>query len=447
MLRCLGQMLGFMLLVTLVIWIPCAVYTVISWDYMSKEDTYTELDREFYEKLRPLVVPSFLQVQLQAAADDSETEKNLTILRDAIDHTDAEVWANISADLVSIDRVQEQFEANAVVAVEYFSDDREFFDVRFDSAILREALGGQQGRDAVVQMMDSWDNCSPSQETEINLYLAGDSNTFPFCQPRNPTAQAAMETRVQSYMNVLADSLPDQFILRNEITKGGNTTLTEVDQTFEEVRKGVLFFDRLTPMAALVPLMLFALLIMVAVRSAKDFFLWGGLTFAVSGLFVFIPLFAWLSNLVSSPQAIATNPMEQLAGDAIIAFQRSIAQDMLGPLGVFGIGMLVMGVMGIVIAAIIRGPDEAPEQQMFYLTPNPNMAYPQAPMMPPPTQSFGSTPSPRPTPPPIPRPPTPPPAPKPPTDSQESNVVVDFADDKTITPSDSNPFKDDANQA
>lgn len=445
MLRCLGQMLGFMLLVTLVIWIPCAVYTVVSWDYMSKEDTYTNLDREFYEKLRPLVIPSFLGVQIQGAEDDSETEKNLTVLRDAIDHTDADVWANISADLVSIDRVQEQFESNAVVAVEYFNDDREFFDVRFDSAILRETLGGQQGRDAVVRMMDSWDNCSSSQETEISQYLAGDTETFPFCQPRNPDNQAEMQQRLQGYMNVLADSLPDQFILRNEITKGGDTTLTEVDQSFEEVRKGVLFFDRLTPLAGLVPIMLFSLLVMVAVRSAKDLFLWGGLTFAVSGLFVFIPLFAWLSNLVSSPQAIATNPMEQLAGDAIIAFQRSIAQDMLGPLGVLGIGMLIIGVMGIVIAAVIRGPEEPPEQQMFYLTPNPNMAYPQA-MMPPQTQSFGSTPSPRPTPPPVPRPPTPPPVPKPPTDSQESNIVVDFADDKTITPSDST-FKDDEGQS
>jgi hypothetical protein len=160
---------------------------------------------------------------------------------------------------------------------------------------------------------------------------------------------------------------------------------------------------------------------------------------------VFIPLFAWLSNLVSSPQAITTNPMEQLAGDAIIAFQRSIAQDMLGPLGVIGIGMLIVGVMGIVIAAVIRGPEEAPEQQMFYLTPNPNMGYPQA-MMPTQTPSFGSTPSPRPTPPPVPRPPTPPPMPKPVKDSQEANVIVDFADDKTITPSDSNPFKDDVDQ-
>lgn len=446
MLRCLGQMLGFMLLVTLVIWIPCAVYTVVSWDYMSKEDTYTQLDREFYEKLRPLVIPSFLQVQIKGAEAGSETEKNLTTLRDAIENTDADVWANISADLISLDRVQEQFEANAVVVVEYFNDDREYFDVRFDSAILRETLGGPQGSDAIVQMMDSWDNCSPSQETEINQYLAGNSEAFPFCQPRNPSNQTAMQQRFQGYMSALADSLPDQFILRNEITKDGDTTLTEVDQSFEEARKGVLFFDRLMPLAGLVPIMLFSLLVIVAVRSTKDLFLWAGLTFAISGLFVFIPLFAWLSNLVSSPEVITTNPMEQLAGDALIAFQRSIAQDMLGPLGGVGIGMLIIGVMGIVLAAVIRGPEETPEQQMFYLTPNPNMAYPQA-MMPPATQSFGSTPAPRPTPPPVPRPPTPPPVPKPVKDSQESNAVVDFSDDKTITPSDSNPFKDEEDQS
>ncbi|MBI5929124.1 MAG: hypothetical protein HY862_07440 [Chloroflexi bacterium] len=447
MLRCLGQILGFMLLATLVIWIPCAVYVLVSWDYMSKENTYTQLDREFYEKLRPLVIPAFLQAQINGADDGSDTERNLTLLREAINNTDADVWDNISADLVSIDRVQEQFETNAVVAVEYFNDKREYFDVTFDSATLRETLNGPQGSQAIVQMMDSWDNCSPSQETEVNDYLAGTADSIPFCQPRNPTAQQALQQNLQGYMNLLADSLPDQFILRNEITNHQTSTLKEVDQSFEEVRKGVLFFDRLLPLAGLVPLMLFALLVMVAVRSFKDFFLWGGLTLAISGLFVFIPLFAWLSNLVSSPQAITTNPLQQLAGDAIIAFQRSIAQDMLGPLGVLGIGMLILGVMGIVIAAVVRGPEDEPEQQMFYLTPNPNMGYPQGPMMPPPTQTLGSTPAPRPTPPPVPRPVTPPPAPKPPTDSQESNIVVDFGDDKTITPSDSNPFKDEAGQA
>lgn len=446
--RCLGQMLGFMLLVTLVVWIPCALYVGVSWGFMSNENTYSNLDREFYENLRPLVIPAFLEAEIHAAQDNSQTQEGLLLLQSAIENTDAETWQNISADLISLDRVQEQFEDNASIVVEYFNDDREFFDVRFNTAVLRQTLGGPAGEQAVTRMIGSWESCSPTQETQVSSYLAGETDSLPYCQPRNPELRQTLQTRLQGAVGLLANTLPDQFILRDQIVNEEETTLADVDKSFENARKVALSVERLLPLGFLVTVMLLALLVIVAVRSAKDFFLWTGLTFAISGLFVFVPLFAWLSNLVSSPEPFTNNLLEQLAGEAIIAFQRSIAQEMLGVLGVLGIGMLIMGVVGIVIAAVLRGPTDEPEQQMFYLTPNPAYTPTPMPQMMPPMPSTPHvpptpTPHPRPTPPPDPRLVTPPPMPAPPTDSQERQVRVDFADDVTITPSDSNPFKDE----
>jgi hypothetical protein len=206
-----------------------------------------------------------------------------------------------------------------------------------------------------------------------------------------------------------------------------------------------------------VPVMLFSLLVMAAVRSAKGFFLWIGLTLIGSGLLTFAPLLAWLSNLLN-PQETAGETLDRLALEAFLEFQRSLAQELGGAIAGVAILMLIVGIVAIVIAALLKGPQEEPEQQLYYLAPAPVMPqaaapFTQRPVTPPPQ----STPSPasRPVAPPAPLPvapaspqaAAPPPVapPQPITDSQAptEHVDVNLANDNTLIPTDGPPPMED----
>jgi hypothetical protein len=207
--------------------------------------------------------------------------------------------------------------------------------------------------------------------------------------------------------------------------------------------------------------MLFSLLVMAAVRSAKGCFLWVGLTLIGSGLLTFAPLLAWLSNLLNPQETVTAETLDGLALEAFLEFQRSLAQELGGAVAGVAALMLIAGIVAIVIAALLKGPQEEPEQQLYYLAPAP--AIPQAaaqqaqPAVTPPPQPTLS-PAPRPaTPPPAPPPspvaPTSPPGPsvapqvaapspvappQPTTDSQAPAelVDVDLANDNTLIPTD-----------
>jgi outer membrane biosynthesis protein TonB len=353
--------------------------------------------------------------------------------------------------------VQEQIQENAVITVQYLRDERPFLDVAFDTATLRQALDSK-GSDAIEQMVASWEPCTASQRAQAQAFVAGQSADFPYCKPAD---SQLMEERLKRSKETLIGALPERFVLREELQAFHDEPQTEIDQQLDEVRKVFLFADRMMALNVLVPVMLFSLLVMAAVRSAKGCFLWVGLTLIGSGLLTFAPLLAWLSNLLNPQETVTAETLDGLALEAFLEFQRSLAQELGGAVAGVAALMLIAGIVAIVIAALLKGPQEEPEQQLYYLAPAPVVPQAAAPQAQPTV-----TPPPQPTPSPAPRPATPPPAPppspvapasppgpsvapqvaapspvappQPTTDSQAPAelVDVDLANDNTLIPTD-----------
>lgn len=426
--RCLGRLFGCMLLVMVIAVIPAVLWVFTMWNIVSNADEYTStLDEKAYEEMALLVLPGVAQ-----GVSDGRTSQQRTIeARQAaffsrvILNLTPEEWETAADGLIDPVWLQDNLNTNLTNLFAFADYEVDTLDVSVDFSPV--AIAFDQNGDALIEdiitALESRSNCTAEERDLYTEFIeqqstltAPTASTFPNCNP-GENILATMEVRLQEGRAIILaylNELPDyQWDLRQEAARAEGTNLEEVDNTLAEIREAMFVMDQSLVAILFLPMMLLSLVVVVAVRSAREFFFWMGLPLLVSGVFTLFPLIPWMYGLLyNNDPGVVSGSTYQLGFRAqrwaFSAFSQPILVEVLLLLGV--------GLMFLVLAGLIR--ERHPQQPIYYVMPGatgfPAGQYVQTTTpAPQPVQMVNSTPQPKPK---RPMPPVPPPPPsQPPT--------------------------------
>ncbi len=311
----------------------------------------------------------------------------------------------------------------------------------------------------VVRQLEAEKQCSLREEEELSAFLRGERDDFPSCDPGSSgrdTLQATLTTATDVMLEALEEVRQPggRYILniREQVAKDEgsefNPDYAEADRVLNEARQGFYAIDNIIVVILLFPVMLLSLVIVFAVRSAKQFFFWMGMPLLAVGIFTLLPLIPWIYGMLYGPDAdISGNSgSEYVLG---LRFQRLMFSAFSAPILIAVLAMLATGFVFILLSSLLRDPDKTQKQQVFYVMPSVGQSpqpsgFPQGQFVqPPPPPQAPTPPAPSPLPKPKPSPPPTPPASQPDADMQiitPTPVPVDNDDDATSdVPEDQKP--------
>lgn len=378
--RCLGRLIGCLLLVMVVAITPAILWFFTMWNIISNADKYTStLDDKAYEELALLVLPAVAQsisdgryseqrnVEGEQAAFFSRVVLNLS----------ADEWKAAADGLIEPEWVRHNLNSNLtnIFAFEDYKTDT--LAVLIDLAPVATAFDAQ-GDALITAMVDAIaarENCTTEQRNQYEAFLnprnpfaKQPAARFPNCNPGTETL-AVIRTRLEDGRTAVLDYLNElpnyQWDLRHEAARTQQASLEDVDKTLAETRKAMVFLNEALIAILLIPIMLLSLIVVFAVRSAREFFFWMGLPLLTSGLFTLFPLVPWIYGLVyNDTPGVVTDSSYQLG----LRFQRWAFSAFSGPILAEVLVLLGIGLVCLVLAGLIR--ERQPQQPIYYVMPS-----------------------------------------------------------------------------
>ncbi|MCB9437236.1 MAG: hypothetical protein H6673_09640 [Anaerolineales bacterium] len=421
--RCLGRLFGCVLLVMVIAVIPAVLWVFTMWNIVSNADEYTStLDEKAYEEMSLLVLPGVAQAVSDGRTSEQRTieARQASFFARVILNLTPEEWEGAADGLIDPVWLQDNLNTNLINLFAFADYEVDTLDVSVDFSPVAAAFDqhGDVLIDDIIAALESRSNCNAEQRDLYNEFIdqqstltAPTTSTFPNCNP-GENILATMRTRLQEGQNAILaylNELPDyQWDLRQEAARAEGTSLEEIDNTLAEIREAMFVMDQSLVAILFLPIMLLSLVVVVAVRSAREFFFWMGLPLVVSGVFTLFPLIPWMYGLLyNNDPGVVSGSTYQLGFRAqrwaFSAFSQPILAEVLLLLGV--------GLVFLVLAGLIR--ERQPQQPIYYVMPGatgfPAGQYVQttATPTPQPMQVVSTTPPPqpkvkRPAPPPVP---------------------------------------------
>ncbi len=386
--RCLGRIIGIILILVIMVIAPCAIWTFAFWNVGTDAEAYTDsLDDQAYEQMVLLVVPGIAELIRETETGGRSQEAG--VLADVITNMESDEWEAIASDLLDPEWLRETINANLdnISAFGRFETDELIIHVDVEPIALALDENHQELITGIMQNIDNWDSCTNAQRTQLIEYINGQNSEFVACNPgisSQSQVRDALSSSIDAILSRLQEVRDYEFDLRTEAAKDTDGGLAEVDENLNDMRRGLFFIDRTIVVLLLIPIMLLSLIVVVAVRSAKEFFFWMGLPLIGAGLATTVPLFPWIYGMAyghNSAPGFIKDPEVELG----FHFQRWLFSAFAQPIGIAILSMLAVGFIFIVIAAALKGPRE--EQQVFYMVPGahgtpPVPVMPQQPPMP-----------------------------------------------------------------
>lgn len=324
-----------------------------------QEETYLEpfQTEGFYENLVPLFLP--------AAADDPSNPNNDIMLpgklrfRDVVNNLEQDDWNAIAGEIVPPEYVKQEFETNLPIIFGFANGNLPRFDVVVDTGIVRENLLGEPGDRMVNRIFNTWPNCSPEQETQIQDFIDEKTDIFPYCKPSEPALQRETFALLTASKNELANEIPETFIYRHERARSENITLREVDLAlYNDVQRPIAFMQAGGEMLAILqPCALLALVVILGVSSAKSFFAWIGWPVALAGIMTLLPL-AVVPVILASLNTSTHTDAEAFQSEALRSAGRAMVVSFTQPILTQGTLLVAIGFISMLIAAVMPDPDE-----------------------------------------------------------------------------------------
>lgn len=381
--RCLGRLFGCLLVFVIIAITPVAFWLFTMWGVMSNADSYTEsLDDEAYEELAVLTLP--LVAELVADTEDGDDSNQVELFSDVITNIDHDEWKAIVGESINAEWVKDLINRNLNNGLDYFRFERDDLEVTVDFAPVFAAISDNEGDDLVTNIMAavrSWDACNQDDILKMTTYLNGQSNTFPNCNPGEENLNrienqlrvgaVVIEQKLQEYPNL-------EFNLRDEV-KVDRSQFEDVDEMFSAVRQGFFFIEHTRVVMLLFPIMLFGLVVVFAVRSAKEFFLWGGITLILTGLMTLLPLIPWIYGLIDGANDAPHFFINGSEYELSFRLQRWLLGAFAEPVIAEVMGMLGMGFIFLVVAGFLKGPSKVSEQPVYYVMPGGSTPQPMYP--------------------------------------------------------------------
>lgn len=387
--RCLGRIIAFWILIILIVVIPTTIWLEAMWDIATAPDTYTDtLDDEVYQSLAPLLIPALADGMLER-----EYVPEVRLVQAIIQNIDDNEWEAISADIIEPAWLQEEMGRNMSGLMTYLHGESDSVSIQINSESLHARLTEDSGEiaGALTTAMADWDTCTLRDGEAYEAFIAEERTTLPICRPTS-SAMERFEAAVMAGLERMAEELPEDepLDLKARLIEEGQVTATEYDNELRDIRRFVIFIDHAGPVFLLFPVMLLGLIMIFAVRTAREFFLWAGLPLVLGGLLTLLPLVSWLYTLTEPFQDTSDNSLVVLGAAAFFDVTRVLARDLTTPVLFVAFLMVTTGFVFLVLSSVLPDRQEA-VQQYFYVpttgsgtptpTPVPTHTPPQQPVI------------------------------------------------------------------
>lgn len=418
---CFSNVLGLFLTFTFIFSVTFGIWMGTIWGMTFDRSTYNTIDDDIYEDMAILLIPSLADGMSQTKDSEEEAKKLqvMTYVATTLDNRDYADWEDIVLrnNLVDSEEIKAQVNKNLDTFFDYLDYNSDTFDVEFDLTPILVSLQNYSIADGVNATMQppAWVICTPTQNDQFKSFVALESKSFPECLPDNETRLAFLQLIEESQALMIGTILalpttPDGKRVVNiryelyleKLRQDKNLTSEEAyadtDKELADMRYVIGVTKNMIPLSFFFPLSLFGLLMIVRIHSAKDFFTWGGVSLTGAGILSLLFAVPWLFNLVNVSTNDFSNDFQlnDSTTDFFIEVERWYAGQIIQPILIVSAMVVILGFIGLVIGALMRGPSQNNEQpQIVYMlqqTPAPigsSNAYAQMP----PTPTPSSTPS------------------------------------------------------
>ncbi|MCC7447435.1 MAG: hypothetical protein IT324_08475 [Anaerolineae bacterium] len=300
MIRWLGRSIGILLALLILLATPCAFWTFNLERVALNSQTYTDALRaqHFYDGLVPALVDG-------AAADTNVDPAVKAYLNALLNNLTVEDWAQISALLLPPSWVQTQMESNITRFFDWLNGTSVTPGVQFDLKPVKRNFTADKVDSVVQIVMAKLPTCTADEENKLKAVAGETAAGVILCNPAANDVREKVVNALGSSLVNLGDKLPEQWDLVEQLRKAEPNPrgrFTEFD--LAQFRAFVQLQSRLSVLLFLIPLALLSIIVIVTVRSGKEFFRWTGWVLVLSGLITLIPVPfypAWLGGLAAGP--------------------------------------------------------------------------------------------------------------------------------------------------
>lgn len=301
--RWLGRSIGILLALLILLATPCAFWTFNLERVALNSQTYTNALRaqRFYDGL----IPALVDGAAAATNVDPVVKEYLNAL---LTNLSAEDWAQISGLLLPLSWVQTQLESNITRFFDWLNGTSAAPGVQFDLKPIKSNFTEDKTRSVVQIAITRLPACTVDEETKLKAAIAQESlKGTTLCNPSADDLRQGVVNALGSSLMSLGDKLPERWDLVDQLRKAAESgsrgqRFTEFD--LAQFRAWVWLQSRLSVLLFLIPLALLSIIVIVTVRSGKEFFRWTGWVLILSGLITLIPVPfypAWLGGLAAGP--------------------------------------------------------------------------------------------------------------------------------------------------
>lgn len=284
-----GRLLGLLLIALILVMTPGAFWVFNLERLALNPQTYrTALQTQnVYNDLLPALV--------DGAASDSNLDPNRReALRGLLNNMSVEDWDTLVDKLLPPAWLQQQVEGNIERFFAWLDGGRATPGISFDLQALKTKLSGQSAQEAVSVIVPKLPECTPDQRAALQQAAQSQDvgSAFPLCNPQASDLRQAESAALLSTLNAVGQQLPARWDLSEQIRKAdvgsGGQRLTEFD--LNRFRAVIWFQSRVSLALFLIPLALLFLIVIVTIRSGKQFFRWTGWVLIASGLLTLLPV-------------------------------------------------------------------------------------------------------------------------------------------------------------
>lgn len=287
----LSRLFALCLMIPIVLVTPCAFWSFNVNRVAMDPATYTralETDN-FYTSL----LPAFIDGAANAPTTDPQVKVAFNSL---IQNMSVGDWGNVSEKLVPANWLSGQIDGNIIRFFEWLDGSKPVPNIVFDLKELKANLSNTNKTRSVADIMiPRLPPCTKEQQAQIkNAPPTGDPTKLPLCDPEKKDLRDTMAIGFAQILVALNEQIPNQWTLADQLKKvdspsSGPHGLSEL--RLDQIRAQIWLLQRMIALLFLIPLALLSIIIIVAIRSGKQFFRWLGWALIASAI---ITAMTWL---------------------------------------------------------------------------------------------------------------------------------------------------------
>jgi hypothetical protein len=296
--RCFGRMVSFPLFLLILVVTPVAFWAFSLQRVVLSPQTYkTAMQAQnLYNDLLPALVENL--------AASSETDPQLKAgLKSLLSNMTVEDWTAVSRSLLPPTWLQTQLEGTIDRLFDWIGGTSVAPGIRLELEEIKTRLTSPDARSAAAIVVPKLRPCTANQTAAIkNAPPDQGLDKLPVCSPGEPDLRQVVIDRVSATLNALGANLPVRWDLSEQLRKldvgpvagapagqqAQGHNVTEFD--LAQFRAFIWLLSRLTVLLFLIPLGLLSLIVLIGIRSGKQFFRWTGWGLIVSGILTLLPV-------------------------------------------------------------------------------------------------------------------------------------------------------------